>query len=54
MMFGLNGTNTAERFMGASPGRALVVGFDGGSFIPAVRGESGLTQALGISGIISN
>jgi len=39
--------------MGASPGRILVLGFDCGSFIPAVRGESGLTQALGVSGIIS-
>lgn len=39
--------------MGASPGRVLVLGFDYGSFIPVVRGELGLTQALGVSGIIS-
>lgn len=41
------------RFTGVSPGRVLVLGLDCGSFIPAVRGELGLTQALGVSGIIS-
>lgn len=39
--------------MGVSPGRVLVLGLDCGSFILAVRGELGLTQALGVSGIIS-